>query len=205
MAFHAIGWNMVGISEFLSHSDPFGYIWIGAHLASKLETGVSIYVCLILLVCGSELMASWLSLPNFQQIHCVWNLIGTDGCWSKDPTTNSASDPGRAVVWSWSLALSGFSRKTWFPKKDVYGTPSHVSDFADLLWKTGFAQRRYRALSNELCFPFLKWATSIKRTLDVHSWKEPEEAIEMAAEDRQLLLRFTALLWCQLCLTLIWR
>ena len=43
---------------FLSHSDPFAYIWIGAHLASKLETGVSIYVCLILLVCGSELMAS---------------------------------------------------------------------------------------------------------------------------------------------------
>ena len=58
MEFKAIGWNMVGISEFLSHSDPFGYIWIGAHLASKLETGVSIYVCLILLVCGSELMAS---------------------------------------------------------------------------------------------------------------------------------------------------
>ena len=103
------------------------------------------------------------------------------------------------------LALSGFSSKTWFPNKDVYGTPSHVSDFADLLWKTGFAQRRYRALSNELCFPFLKWATSIKRTLDVHSWKEPEEAIEIEAEDRQWLLRFTAILWFQLCLTLIWR
>ena len=80
----------------------------------------------------------------------------------------------------------------------VYGTPSHVSDFVDLLWKTGFAQRRSHALSNELCFPFLKWATSIKRTLDVHSWKEPEEAIEMAAEDRQWLLRFTAILWFQL-------
>jgi hypothetical protein len=47
MEFKAIGWNMVGISEFLSHSDPFGYIWIGAQLASELETGVSIYVCLI--------------------------------------------------------------------------------------------------------------------------------------------------------------
>ena len=73
MEFKAIGWNMVGISEFLSHSDPFGYIWIWAQLASELETGVSIYICLL-----------------------------------------------------------------------------------DLLWKTGFAQRRYHALSNELCFPFLK-------------------------------------------------
>ena len=38
----------MGISEFLSHSDPFGYIWIGAHLASKLETGV---ICLLESAC----------------------------------------------------------------------------------------------------------------------------------------------------------
>ena len=100
---------------------PFGSVWI------YLDRGPfgfkawnrSQHICLLdLLVCGSEFMASWLSLPNFQQIHCVWNLIGMDGCSSKDPTVNSASDPGRAVVWSCTF----FSRTTWFPKKDVYGS-----------------------------------------------------------------------------------
>ena len=28
MAFHAIGWNMVGISEFLYVFVPFGSVWI---------------------------------------------------------------------------------------------------------------------------------------------------------------------------------
>ena len=97
------------------------------------------------------------------------------------------------------LAILG-SRKTWFPNRHVYCLPESKTSFCHS-W-SAMAVDKIR---------LQKWVFSqansniVKRTLDVHSWKEPEEAIEMAAEDRQLLLRFAALLWFQLYLTLIWR
>ena len=98
------------------------------------------------------------------------------------------------------LAILG-SRKTWFPNRHVYCLPESKTSFCHSWSAMAVDKTRLQ-----------KWVFSqansniVKRTWDVrHSWKEPALAREMAAEDRQWLLRFTALLWFQLCLTLIWR